>query len=168
MSENRSRTDLLAHLRRAGREHDDATVQFHAALAGELDLNPTDYKALGILERLGPMSAGDLGRHTGLAAASMTNLMDRLAAKGLLRREPDPSDRRRVLLRADVSALSENDVFASWQRSSWHQWQRYSDGELAVILSFLADTAARLRSRTDAIASMTAPAARKRGRRRAD
>ena len=98
MNGNRARTDLLTQLRRADREHGDATVFFHAALAAEANLHPTDYKALSVLDRLGPMSAGELGRHMSLAAASVTNLIDRLVAKGLLRREPDPLDRRRVLL----------------------------------------------------------------------
>jgi DNA-binding MarR family transcriptional regulator len=97
------------------------------------------------------MSAGDLGRHTGLAAASVTNLIDRLVAKGFLRREPDPTDRRRALLHAEIDDLADNEFFASWQRSAAKVWQRYSDTELAVILDFLTDTAERLRARTQAV-----------------
>ncbi|MCU1701093.1 MAG: transcriptional regulator [Mycobacterium sp.] len=126
---------------------------FHSALAAEAGLHPTDYKALTVLDRLGPMSAGELGRHTGLAAASVTNLIERLVAKGFLRREPDPLDRRRALLHADLSELIERDVFASWQRTGTQSWECYSDTELAVILDFLADTAQRLRSRTEALAA---------------
>jgi predicted transcriptional regulator len=151
VNENPSRAELLAQLRRVGREHSDATVLFHSALASQLGLHPTDYKALGVLDRLGPMSAGDLGRHTGLAAASVTNLIDRLVAKGFLRREPDPTDRRRALLHAEIDDLTDNEFVASWQRSAVQVWQRYSDTELAVILDFLTDTARRLRARTEAV-----------------
>ncbi len=158
MNENLSRTQLLAQLRRVGREHSDATVLFHSALAAQLGLHSTDYKALGALHRLGPMSAGDLGRHTGLAAASVTNLIDRLVAKGFLRREPDPDDRRRVLLHNEVDELTDNEFFASWQRSAAQLWQRYSDMELAVILDFLTVSADRLRSRTDAVTGVGAGA----------
>lgn len=164
MTEKRSRAALLTALRRVGREHSDATVLFHSALATELGLHPTDYKALGVVHRLGPISAGELGRHTGLAAASVTNLIDRLETRGFLRREPDPADRRRVLLRADVSAISDNTFFASWQRSTARMWERYSDTELAVILDFLGDTAERLRSRTEAIATSGIRGASTRGR----
>jgi DNA-binding MarR family transcriptional regulator len=153
MTGNRSRAELLADLRRVGREHGDATVLFHSALAAQIGLHPTDYKALGVLDRLGPMSAGELGRHTGLAAASVTNLIERLVAKGYLRREPDPLDRRRALLHADVTELTDNEFFASWQRAATQLWERYSDSELAVILDFLADTAERLRTRTEALAA---------------
>jgi DNA-binding MarR family transcriptional regulator len=151
VNEKASRTELLAQLRHVGREHGDATVLFHSALAAQLGLHPTDYRALGVLDRLGPMSAGDLGRHTGLAAASVTNLIERLAAKGFLRREPDPADRRRALLHAEVQELTDNEFFASWQRSAAQLWQRYTDTELVVILDFLADTAERLRARTEAV-----------------
>jgi predicted transcriptional regulator len=154
MNGNRSRTELLAQLRRVGREHGDATVLFHSALAAEAGLHPTDYKALTVLDRLGPMSAGELGRHTGLAAASVTNLIERLVAKGLLRREPDPLDRRRALLHADLAELIDHDVFASGQPTGSQSWEeRYSDTELAVILDFLADAAQRLRTRTEALAT---------------
>ncbi|MDT5002282.1 MAG: hypothetical protein QOK12_4387, partial [Mycobacterium sp.] len=85
--------------------------------------------------------------------ASVTNLIERLVAKGFLRREPDPLDRRRALLDADLSELIEHDVFASWQLTGTQSWERYSDIELAVILDFLADTAQRLRSRTEALAA---------------
>jgi DNA-binding MarR family transcriptional regulator len=83
----------------------------------------------------------------------VTNLIERLLAKGFLRREPDPLDRRRVLLSVDVSELTDNEFFRSWQRATTQMWERYSDSELAVILDFLADTAERLRTRTEALAA---------------
>jgi DNA-binding MarR family transcriptional regulator len=153
MNEKHARAELLDELSRVGREHSDATVLFHSALADSLGLHPTDYKALGVLERLGPLSAGELGGRTRLAPASVTNLIDRLVAKGFLRREPDPIDRRRVLLHADTAGLTDNEFFASWQRAAAQLWERYSDSELAVILDFLADTAERLRGRTEALAA---------------
>jgi DNA-binding MarR family transcriptional regulator len=162
-----NRTRLLADLRRVGRDHSDATVLFHSALAARLGLHPTDYKALGVVDRLGPMSAGELAGHTGLAAASVTNLIDRLEARGFLRREADPRDRRRVLLRADLSQLTGNEFVASWQRSTARMWERYSDTELAVILDFLGDTAERLRARTEAIAGSGAAATARQDRRHA-
>jgi len=109
-------------MRRVGRETATRRCSSTSALAAEAGLHPTDYKALTVLDRLGPMSAGELSRHTGLAAASVTNLIERLVAKGLLRREPDPLDRRRALLRADLAKLIGHDVFASWQRTATQSW----------------------------------------------
>lgn len=151
MSGQPSRLQLLDDLARAGREHSDATVFFHAAIAGMLGLHPTDYKALGILDRLGPMSAGEVARHTGLAAASVTNLVDRLEIKGFVRREPDPSDRRRVLLHAKIDKVSAADAFASTKTSLAQLWDRYSYQELAVIADFLAANTRRLRAETESL-----------------
>src|SRR5256885_1544639 len=71
-----SRKETLEILARVGRENSDATVLFHATMASLLELHPTDYKVLGILQRLGPLSAGEIARHSGLAPASVTNLIE--------------------------------------------------------------------------------------------
>jgi DNA-binding MarR family transcriptional regulator len=149
MNEQLTRLRLLKELARVGRENSDATVLFHATIATSLGLHPTDYKALGILNRLGPMSAGEIAKHTGLAAASVTNLVDRLETKGFVRREPDPGDRRRVLLYAVIDEAPADDAFASTKASLAQLWDRYSYQELAVIADFLAANTARLRAETE-------------------
>src|SRR5204863_2167293 len=100
------RAEVLEEFGRVGREHSDATVLFHGVMAGLLDLHPTDYKTLGILERLGPMSAGEIASHSGLASASVTNLLDRLERKGFVRRVRDAADRRRVLAEPVMDRLT--------------------------------------------------------------
>jgi DNA-binding MarR family transcriptional regulator len=44
------------------------------------------------------MSAGDLSRMLALSSGAMTNRLDRLEKAGLIRRVPDPRDRRGVLV----------------------------------------------------------------------
>ena len=44
------------------------------------------------------MSAGDLSRMLALSSGAMTNRLDRLETAGLIRRVPDPRDRRGVLV----------------------------------------------------------------------
>jgi DNA-binding MarR family transcriptional regulator len=149
-----SRGALLATLARAGREHSDATVLFHATVAERLGLNLTDYKALGILQRLGALTAGELARHTGLATASVTNLLDRLEHKGFVRRTSDPRDRRRVLAQPVPEKLAEAErVFASTRASLTRLYQGYSDKELAAIADFLRRNAARLRTETEKLSA---------------
>lgn len=148
----RSRLAMLGELSRVGRDHSDATVLFHASIAGMLELHATDYKTLGILDRFGPLSAGEIAKRTGLAAASVTNLIDRLEARGFVRRESDPADRRRVLLHAVLDDVARGDTFASTQKSLAQLWDRYSYQELAVIADFLAANAERLRAETEALA----------------
>jgi DNA-binding MarR family transcriptional regulator len=44
----------------------------------------------------GPLGMGELGSTLGLAKSSLTGLVDRVAQRGLVRREPDPDDARAV------------------------------------------------------------------------
>jgi DNA-binding MarR family transcriptional regulator len=149
-----TRAEIIEEFSRVGREHSDATVLFHATMASLLDLHPTDYKALGILERLGPMSAGEIARNSGLATASVTNLIDRLERKGFVRRVRDTTDRRRVLVAPLVDRVTAaRKRFASTHRSLARLVERYSDRDLAVITDFLARNAERLRAETGKLES---------------
>jgi DNA-binding MarR family transcriptional regulator len=144
-----SRKRILEELAQVGRDHSDATVLFHASVADLLGLHPTDYKALGILERLGAMSAGELARRAGLATASVTNLIDRLEQKGFVRRVRDTNDRRRVVVEPVRDRLTAGRaVFASTQRSLARLLAQYSDADLVVIADFLRRNAERLRDET--------------------
>lgn len=88
-----SRVDRLArHLDRARKE------AFAAA-----GLEPWEFDVLAALRRAGPpygLSPGALLRATLVTSGTMTNRVDRLAARGLVERTPDPEDGRgvRVLL----------------------------------------------------------------------
>lgn len=57
------------------------------------------FRALAVLERLGPCSAGQLAAGVGLHVSSITRLCDRLVAAELLTREVRPDNRREVELR---------------------------------------------------------------------
>jgi DNA-binding MarR family transcriptional regulator len=143
------RQKLLDLLARVGREHSDATVLFHSAVASQLGLHPTDYKTLGILERVGPLSAGEIARHSGLATASVTNLIDRLEEKGFVRRVRDESDRRRVLVEPVRERLAGGRaLFASSVASLGRLLERYSNQELVSLADFLERNATRLREET--------------------
>lgn len=71
-----TRDELVGAIGEAGSENSTATVLFHAAIAERLGLGPSDHKALDILARHGPLTAGEIGEHTGLASASVTSLID--------------------------------------------------------------------------------------------
>jgi len=64
-------------------------------------LEPWEFDVLSALRRAGPpfqLTPGALLRATLVTSGTMTNRIDRLAAAGLVRREPDPRDRRGVLV----------------------------------------------------------------------
>ena len=87
-----------------GRRLSTAIVLYHTALAEALGLNLTDYKCLELLIRRGEAaSPGQLSHDAGLSSASTTLVLDRLEAKGLIRRAPAPGDRRRTLIRVTLA-----------------------------------------------------------------
>ena len=94
----KSRAELIAGLDMAGRIHSSAAVMYHGALAALQDLSATEAKAMDYLDRFGPLTPRELGRHSGLAPASVTGLIDRLERKGFARRLPNPEDGRSRLV----------------------------------------------------------------------
>jgi len=53
---------------------------------------------LGHLAVSGPLTVGEAARHLDRAQSVVSEIVDQLEAKGLLERERDPADRRRVLV----------------------------------------------------------------------
>jgi DNA-binding MarR family transcriptional regulator len=65
------------------------------------DLEVFEYDALSALRRQGrpyALQATGLAAETGLSSGAMTNRIDKLEARGLVRRRPDKSDRRAVIV----------------------------------------------------------------------
>jgi DNA-binding MarR family transcriptional regulator len=141
------RARLLEQLMLAGRVQSEATVMFHAIVAAKQGLTATEEKALDLLDRSGPLTAGELARHTGLAPASVTGLVDRLERKGFVRRIPNPGDRRSVLVEVDTERVvaSMAPLFADWVRSLQELYAGYTDEQLETILHFLTEVARRQR-----------------------
>jgi len=52
------------------------------------------------------MTSSDLSQRMGLSGAAITYLVDRLIDAGHIRRDDDPADRRKVVLRNDESGLA--------------------------------------------------------------
>jgi len=50
------------------------------------------------LAEAGPMTLTELSRHLDRAPSTLSEMVDHLAAKDLVRREPDPTDARRTLI----------------------------------------------------------------------
>ena len=75
------------HLLRRLRTEDDA-----------LGVSPPRLSALSVVVFAGPIGIGALAAAEGVAAPTMTRLVDGLEGDGLVRRRPDPTDARGVLV----------------------------------------------------------------------
>ena len=76
-------------------------------------LETWEFDVLSALRRQGPpyqLSPGALLRATLVTSGTMTNRIDRLAAAGLVRREPDPSDKRGVLVTLTEQGVAQADA----------------------------------------------------------
>ena len=62
------------------------------------DVTPSQARALGALARHGAVRLGALAEHLRIAPRSATEVVDTLAAAGLVERRPDPADRRATLV----------------------------------------------------------------------
>ncbi|HKB20732.1 MAG TPA: MarR family transcriptional regulator [Gaiellaceae bacterium] len=86
--------DRMNGLNRRLRRSLNAVIEEHGLTYQEWDV-------LGALRQSGPpfrRSAGSLAKRTELSSGAMTNRLDRLEKAGLVRRLPDPDDRRGVLV----------------------------------------------------------------------
>jgi DNA-binding MarR family transcriptional regulator len=80
------------HLLRRLRTEDDA-----------LGISPPRLSALSVVVFAGPIGIGSLAAAEGVAAPTMTRLVDGLERDGLVRRRPDPTDARGVLVEATAT-----------------------------------------------------------------
>lgn len=117
-------------------------------IVGAAGISVADYLVLGVVRRSpGHRSAPTaicevLGRTTG----GMSLTLDRLAAAGLVRRLPDPADRRRVV----VEATDEGVALAKQVNTELHRWEdslSLDAGEREQ----MADTLARLTDLIDQV-----------------
>jgi DNA-binding MarR family transcriptional regulator len=60
----------------------------------DLDLSPTQCHVLHLIEPERPLPMGRLAETLSCDASNVTGLVDRLQARGLVRRQPSPGDRR--------------------------------------------------------------------------
>lgn len=75
--------------------------QWYDTQLGDLGVSSGEWSVLGELARSGegtPLTPSQLATAANVAPSSMTHRLDRMVARGLISREPDPSNRTRVLV----------------------------------------------------------------------
>ncbi|HEX5510578.1 MAG TPA: MarR family transcriptional regulator [Actinomycetales bacterium] len=108
----------------AMREFIARAVLFQDAVARSVGLNSSDMQALGLLMAEGPASPSRLAGLVGLTrGGAITGVIDRLERAGYVRREPEPQDRRRVLVVANTDKVIA-DVGTTYGRVA-EEWASY-------------------------------------------
>src|SRR3989442_533475 len=94
----------------------------------------TDLQVMDVLESTGPSTAGQLADLTGLTTGAITGMLNRLEEAGLVRRERDESDARRVIVRLAPGKEEMHEIgsiFASFGKA-WDDLASHYDGEQRV------------------------------------
>lgn len=132
------REDLVDALVQEMPRYISASVRYQIAVADQLGMPLADVHAVGALLELGPAGVRALADVMGMTTGAVTRLVDRLEGSGFVRREPDPTDRRRVVLRVVPERVRD---ISRYYESMGERWQRqideYSDGELRFLVEFL-------------------------------
>jgi DNA-binding MarR family transcriptional regulator len=100
----------------------------------------SDVQVIDILESAGPMTAGQLAELTGLTTGAITGMLNRLEEAGRVRRERDPNDGRRVIVRLASGAEERREIgpmFASMGKAWEELASHYDDEQIAFLVEFL-------------------------------
>jgi DNA-binding MarR family transcriptional regulator len=121
------------------RRHSTAAVLFHHAVAEVLELGPTDHKCLDLLREREAMTGSELAAVTGLTTGAITGVVARLERAGYLRREPDPHDGRKQILRPALERLRDiHNVFDPIRKDVAAVLDGFDTHQLTAIAEFLA------------------------------
>jgi len=149
----KSRKDLIEEINSAGREMSTVTIIFHQTIAEKAGLSGADHKYLDFLFREGAMTAGRLAELTGLTTGAVTGIIDRLEKKDLVKRESDPSDRRKVLVVPRIEKAMEllGPLFQSLQTELASIYDDFTVQDLEVIRMYLTNTIEYFERKTQSI-----------------
>ncbi len=120
-----------------GRQLSSYTLMFHQAVAQRLGLNLTDLKCLDLARGEPRLTPGRLAELTGLTTAAVTSILDRLEHSGFVRRERDPNDRRKILVRP-LSERAEEvaRLFAPLDQALTQLFEQYTTEDLTFLDEF--------------------------------
>lgn len=132
-----ARAEALGALADSGRQLSTAMVLFHTNLSRRVGLGVTEEKLLELVRRYNNPSVGDLAEYSGMAKNSVSDVLDRLEAKGFIVREPHPSDGRKVAIVAtDEGAARIGKHFAGMMGRLEELNAGYSTEEVALIAEY--------------------------------
>ncbi|NUR96347.1 MAG: MarR family transcriptional regulator [Kribbellaceae bacterium] len=117
-------------------------VLYNHAVSAKVGLGGSDSQFMTLLQTYGPLTPRQLAEYTGLTSGTITGVIDRLEAHGFVTREPDPKDRRKVVVTPSLEKIQEKLVplYAEQGERMQQLLATRSVEELRVISQFLADS----------------------------
>lgn len=135
------RESLMAQLRSLGQMDSTETALFHQVAAAKYGLGVTDIKTLTILQQEGSMTAGQLAIRLSFTTGAVTNVVDRLERRELVKRQPDPEDRRKVIVVLNEEKLTSGEnVYRSIGESFHDLFKTYTIEQLEFLVRYHKDS----------------------------
>jgi len=134
------RAEVSGELAREMRQFNGLGAALFRAAAARTGMTATDMQVIDNLDSAGPTTAGQLADLTGLTTGAITGMLNRLEEAGLVRRERDPDDGRRVIVRLerDRDEMREISTVFDALTQEWDELaSHYTDEQLAFLLDFL-------------------------------
>jgi DNA-binding MarR family transcriptional regulator len=112
-------------------------IFFNQKVAERFDLNLTDTQCLNLLELSGSATPGQLAEYTGLTTGGITVVLDRLEKAGFIHREPNPKDRRSLIVKTVPTGIARMHAFyAEINKGMGELMSHYNEKELGLIQGF--------------------------------
>jgi DNA-binding MarR family transcriptional regulator len=161
LSRAKARAALMQELEHAVRKSSAIGVIFGQTVANAVGISSSDLECLDVLNIEGRVTAGRLAELTGLTTGAITGLVDRMEKAGLVRRERDEEDRRKVYIAIVPQALGRiGSFYEPLQKAVTKNWEGYSDAELKVVLRFMTEGYDTMLGVLDDLKTKQPPAAR--------
>ena len=131
------RLDLVESLVVEVRRFLAAGILFNEQVAASLGLNGTDLQFLNLLLLQEAATPGEFARWSGLTTGGVTVVLDRLEKGGYIKRQPNPADRRSIIVRPiKARARKLQTLYRSKGDSLVRAVADYDERELELILDF--------------------------------
>ncbi|MEO5807397.1 MarR family transcriptional regulator [Devosia sp.] len=131
---------LIGELGTAIMRWQDQTQKFDELVGHIYGLGPSERLCLSFLVQ-GPQTASAIAREIRLTPAAVTTLLDRLEQRGYVRRRPDPTDRRKVMVKSAAAALELVEaVYAPLAIAGAAMLDRYDVAELNIVSRVIRDS----------------------------
>lgn len=122
-----------------------ATELYGRELAKAAGLTAVQIRVLQIVAETGRATPKDISRRMGVSQATMTALIDRLAAKGMVERQRSAADGRQTnVVITDIGAKAVRDAPDPLQQRYVKQFEAMQDWEQSMIVAVLERVAAML------------------------
>jgi MarR family transcriptional regulator, organic hydroperoxide resistance regulator len=128
-----------------------AAVFFNSQTAERVGLGLTDMQMLNVLQLHGPSTPSRLASWTGLSSGGVTVALDRLEKAGYIRREPNPADRRSLLIALVPARMRKlGSMYEGVEAATRGALAKLSDRDLESVVRFF-ETLETARSQSDAL-----------------